>query len=137
MKNRYVEGFFYGLFMDPDVLIKADVEAVNPRRGYVEDFELRIGNRATLIAKHGNRAYGMVYSMTHDDVDKLYGQPGLEEYKPEAVQVLIESGGSCPALCYNLLTAPTADEANPRYAELLRAALTRLEFPDEYIRQIT
>jgi len=45
-------------------------------------------------------------------------------------------GGSVPALCYNLLVEPRADERNPDYALRLRGVLHELEFLAEYIDSI-
>ena len=51
--RRRIDTFFYGLFMDIDILREADVTPVNPRRAYVDDFVLRIGQRATLLPSAG------------------------------------------------------------------------------------
>lgn len=137
MADRQVEGFFYGLFMDDDVLLESNVSASNPRRAYVDGFALRIGLRATLVVEPKARAYGMILSLTHDDLDRLYGAPGLELYKPEAVLAHSLDGDPYPALCYNLRTAPGPDEANPDYAERLRAALRKRGFPAAYISSVS
>jgi len=136
MTERRVDGFFYGLFMDPDVLAANDVAATAPRMAYVDDFALRIGKRATLMAQDGVRAYGMVYALTHEELGRLYGAPGLESYRPEAMIVSLVGGGDIPALCYNLIEPPAADERNPDYAAKLRAALRSLGFPDEYVSTV-
>lgn len=137
MSERRVDGFFYGLFMDVAVLGKSGVVPMNVRRAYVEDFALRIGNRATLVATEGARAYGMLIALTHSELDRLYGAPGLEQYRPEAVLAYATDGGSVPALCYNLLIAPRADEKNADYAIRLRQALRELSFPDDYVDSIS
>ena len=136
MIERRVDGFFYGLFMDVALLKRSDVQAENPRPAYVDGFALRIGNRATLVPVTGGRAYGMVLSLTHSELDRLYGAPGLENYRPEALQATLIEGGSLPALCYNLLQAPADHERNEAYAEQLRDALTRLDFPPDYIASV-
>ena len=136
MTQRRVDGFFYGLFMDPGVLGDCGVAPHEPRPAYADGFQLRIGNRATLVAAPGARAYGMVYALTHEELNTLYGAPGLEDYRPEAVLTQVIDGAPLPALCYNLLDAPAPDEANPDYAERLRAALTRLDFPADYVASI-
>ena len=46
MSDRRINAFFYGLFMDIDVLRNSNVEPVNPRRAYVGDFTLRTGQCA-------------------------------------------------------------------------------------------
>ena len=39
-----------------------------------------------LSIAHGATYYaGMLLTLTHDDLDTLYGAPGLEDYRPEAV----------------------------------------------------
>jgi hypothetical protein len=133
---RRVDGFFYGLFMDSDILRGSRVAAVNPRRAYVEGFELRIGERATLVPAAGARAYGMVLALSHDDLDALYTAPGLEDYRPEAVVANVVEGEVVPALCYNLREAPQPDEVNAEYSARLREVLRKLGFPNEYIEAI-
>lgn len=137
MTDRRVDGFFYGLFMDESVLGKSQVTATNPRRAYVDDYALRIGRRATLVQACGARAYGMVFSLTHHELEKLYGAPGLEEYRPEAFLVHKLDGESLPALCYNLREGPRSGEANPEYAASLRNALRKLDFPPEYVSSVS
>ncbi len=133
MPLRHATGFFYGLFMDEAVLAEAGVAARNPKMAYVEDFGLRIGRRATLVPEAGARAYGMLYDLMHEELDKLYGAPGLEDYRPEAVETHLLDGGRRPALCYNLLYAPAPGEANAAYAKRLSEALERLGFPADYV----
>lgn len=137
MTDRRVDGFFYGLFMDDDILRQSQVAAVKPRRAYVDDYALLIGRRATLVPVAGARAYGMVFALTHDEVKKLYSAPGLEDYRPEAVIAHDLEGGTLPALCYNLPEAPGPDEANADYAARLRAALGKLDFPPDYIASVS
>ena len=136
MPLRHVTGFFYGLFMDKAVLEEAGVATRNPQMAYVEDYGLRVGQRATLVPEAGTRAYGMLYDLTHEELGKLYGAPGLEYYRPEAVEAHLLEGGSRPALCYNLLDAPAPGEANAAYAKRLSEALKRLGFPADYVASI-
>lgn len=137
MTDRRIDAFFYGLFMDSDVLTKNEIGVVNPRKAYAEGFELLIGDRATLVSQPGKRSYGIVLSTTHTEISKLYSGTGLEDYRPEAVIVNLMGKQILPAMCYNLITPPHRDEANPVYAEKLRKALSKLEFPAEYIESIT
>lgn len=137
MSERRIDGFFYGLFMDIDILREADVAPVNPRRAYVDNFALRIGRRATLLPSAGGRAYGMVFALTHSELERLYTAPGLEQYRPEAVLAQPLEGTAVPALCYNLREAPQPDERNPDYARRLQRALSKLDFPQEYVASVS
>ena len=137
MTERRIDGFFYGLFMDSDVLRDSQVAGVNPRRAYVDGYALRIGRRATLVPTSGARAYGMVFALTHDELDRLYTAPGLEQYRPEAILARVLEGETLPALCYNLRETPGPDESNAEYAARLRAALSRLGFPPDYVASVS
>jgi hypothetical protein len=136
VSDRRIDVFFYGLFMDHEVLREAGAGPVNPRRAYVEGFALRIGQRATLVPSAGARAYGVLFALTHRELDRLYAAPGLEQYRPEAVLVQPLKGTLTPALCYNLRDAPRPDERNPEYAGRLQRALSKLGFPAEYIASV-
>jgi hypothetical protein len=136
MSDRRIEAFFYGLFMDPDVLQEGGVAPVNPRRAWVDDFALRIGARATLLPSPGARAYGMLFALTHAELDRLYAAPGLEHYRPEAILAKPMAGSPIPALCYNLRETPRPEERNPEYAARLQVALRKLDFPPEYVASL-
>jgi len=136
MGPRQIDGFFYGLFMDAEVLRQAGTKPSNFRRAYVADFALRIGQRATLVPSPGDRAYGMLISLTHAELEGLYSAPGLEVYRPEAVVAHPFEGDAVAALCYNLVQAPEPHERNPEYAIRLRRVLENLGFPVEYVASV-
>jgi hypothetical protein len=136
MSPRKIDVFFYGLFMDAQVLCQAGTRPSNFRRAYVSDFALRIGQRATLVPSPGTQAYGMLISLTHAEIECLYSAPGLEGYRPEAVVAHCSEREATPALCYNLVEAPEPHERNPEYAMRLRSLLERLDFPVEYVESV-
>lgn len=137
MSERTIDAFFYGLFMDREILREAGVVPTDPRRAYVEGFALRIGRRATLLPSSGARAYGMLFALTHAELGRLYAAPGLEQYRPEAVLARPLAGAPVPALCYNLCEAPRPDERNPEYAARLQRALRELDFPADYVVSVS
>jgi hypothetical protein len=134
--ERRVDAFFYGLFMDAALLREAGVAPVDPRRAWVDGFALRIGRRATLVPSPGSRVYGMLFALAHAELARLYGAPGLEAYRPEAVLARPPEGPPVPALCYNLPEAPHPDERNPEYAARLQRVLGGLGFPAQYVASI-
>ena len=136
MSARQIDGFFYGLFMDAEVLRQAGAKPSNLRRAYVADFALRIGQRATLVPSPGARAYGMLIALTHAELERLYSAPGLEIYRPESVVAHLTEGEVIPALCYNLVQAPEPHERNPEYAMRLQSVLENLGFPAEYVESV-
>ncbi|MDH3976319.1 MAG: gamma-glutamylcyclotransferase [Deltaproteobacteria bacterium] len=127
-EKRLHEVFFYGLYMDPHILQQQGVKPGNPRIGKADDFELRIGKKATLLRSAGKSAYGMLYSLTHSEINALYWGAGLTEYAPEAI--LVKAGDEhIAALCCNLVIPPQAGESNEDYKERLITAMNKLDVP--------
>lgn len=131
-----VDAFFYGLYMDEAVLAASGVVPRRPRKARLDGFALKIGKRATLVREEGASSWGMVFALTEAELDKLYGAPGLEAYRHEAVEVALENRAIIGARVYNLPHPPAPDERNPEYAGKLKAVLARLGFPADYIARI-
>jgi hypothetical protein len=128
--------FFYGLFMDRALLLTKGVRAINERKGKVEGYSLRIGKRATLVPTQDSVVYGIVMSLSQVDLDALYSDPSVSDYRSENATAQFSDGTTAPVLCFNLPIAPTAEEHNQDYADKLRALATKLELPSEYVETI-
>lgn len=133
---RRIDVFFYGLFMDDALLREKGMEPKNRRMAFVEDFCLVIGARATLVPCLGQTAHGVLFSLTHAEVDALYGEASVSAYRPEAVAAQLEDGSVIPALCFNLPVPPSITERNPQYASRLREVASRIGLPESYVSSI-
>ena len=133
---RRIEVFFYGLFMDEGLLIEKGASPQNRRIAQLDNFCLLIGERATLVPCAGKKIYGVVYSLTHREVNLLYSEPSVSEYRPEAVPARLTDGSLVPALCFNLVSPPAIGERNPDYAAKLIQLAERIGLPPEYVRSI-
>jgi hypothetical protein len=69
MIPRRIEVFFYGLFMDDELLRAKGANPINIRPACVPGFVLRIGQRATLIRDPGACAYGLLMEFTHAELE--------------------------------------------------------------------
>jgi len=114
--------------MDPDILQQKGVNPRNPRKAKVKGFELKIGNMATLLRAPQKVAYGMVYALTHSEIDALYWGGGLDTYISEALVADVE-GNQIPVLCCNLLIPPKKGEENLEYAKKLENSMQSLGLP--------
>jgi hypothetical protein len=124
--------------MDTEILRAGGVaEPANPRRAFVGGFKLRIGQRATLAPVVGSRVYGMIFALTHSELDLRCAAPGLEAYRAEAIVAQPFDSMVTPALCYNLRDPPSADEWNSGYASRLQEIHARLNFPEEYVASVS
>ena len=69
---RKIWTFFYGSFMNSDVLAKADVHPTRRQMARLDGWELKIAPHATLIPAQGESVFGILAQLTHSDIDKLY-----------------------------------------------------------------
>ncbi|MGE5791639.1 MAG: gamma-glutamylcyclotransferase family protein [Bacteroidota bacterium] len=129
MSERTIQAFFYGLYMDETVLRDKGVDPRNPRRAVVPGYRTRIGTRATLVPRFGAQAFGMVFSVTHAELNRLYSGAGLDMYRAESVLAFFDDGTCAPVATFNLVEPPAAGEANDAYATKLRGVLERLGLP--------
>jgi Gamma-glutamyl cyclotransferase, AIG2-like len=134
--ERRVEVFFYGLFMDADPLREKGFRPADARRASVEDMALHLGARATLVPERGSRVHGMLMSLTHAEIDRLYAEPSVAAYRPEPVIASLEGSSPVAALCFNLPAVPTGVRSNPEYAAKLRIAAKKMVLPETYIANI-
>jgi hypothetical protein len=133
---RRIEVFFYGLFMDETLLRGKGLSPESRGRARVEGFRLVVGRRATLVPCEGCEAHGLVFSLTHAELDALYSEASVGAYRPEAVCALLSDGTHVPALCFNLPAPPAAEEHDPPYASKLRGLAARVGLPPDYVAAI-
>ena len=135
-KVRRIDVFFYGLFMDDALLREKGMNPKNRRVASVENFSLYIGARATLVPCAGRAVHGVLFSLTHGEVDALYQEASVSAYRPEAISVQLADGSVIPALCFNLPVPPSTSERNPQYASKLREVASRIGLPPSYVSSI-
>ena len=127
--------FFYGLFMDEDILAKNGIHPSNPRNGYLNHYTLKIGNRASLIPCQNEKAYGVVMEVKDEEIVKLYAEKSVADYVPEEVKVITESNEHLKAICYNL-PLELLTGTNASYAKSLHQLAKKLNFPKEYLEKV-
>jgi len=127
--------FFYGLFMDEQLLARKGIAAKTAAVGYVDGFRLRIGERATLQRCAGARAYGVMMELSSDDLKELYAERSVADYERETVTVEFMDGRSAEASCYNL-PPDKVTGTSKSYAEALLELAKQLDFPESYLGQI-
>lgn len=135
MEPHRISVFFYGLFMDVELLLAKGAHPTHPRPACVPGFALRIGQRATLMPSAEPSAHGIIMELSHGELEQLYSDASLSAYRPEAVLAQVADGSYIPALCFNLVVPP-AQEANSDYAAKLRELARRLKLPPGYVESI-
>jgi hypothetical protein len=133
MTVRRADVFFYGLFMDQDLLRAKGFAPQASELGYIDGFALRIGRRAAVAPHPGERVYGVVMSLELPELEALYSEPSVQAYRPEAVLVHLVAGGAIAALCYNLPAPPPASERDADYVTKLRDVGRKVGLPADYL----
>jgi hypothetical protein len=133
---RRADLFFYGLFMDEELLRAKGVDPRDREHATVDDVSLRIGERATLVPTPGGRVHGVVCALTLSELNRLYAEPSLQAYRAEAVLAHLASGGMIAALCYILPDPPSPSERNPDYADKLRTLAQKIGLPADYVASL-
>ncbi len=122
--------FFYGSYMDPDVLRKFGAQPGQPMRATLPGWRLTFTPHANLLRGDGT-AQGVVYQLPHAEIERLYGPDGyVTSYKP--VPVLVElDGRQAVAMTF----VEDAEEAAPDgpYLESFLAICARMGLPAEYL----
>ncbi len=130
-----MEVFFYGLFMDKDILKKNGIKPSNPRKGHLSDYALKIGNRASLVPSKNEKSYGILMTVDNDAIDRLYAETSVSDYVPEEVIIVTNSGDSVNAICHNL-PPKSLTGTNKSYAASLYGLVKKEGFPDDYLEKI-
>lgn len=130
-----MEVFFYGLFMDQDILRNSDIYPANPRKAYLNDYTLKIGDRASLVKCANEKAYGIVMTVGDHEITRLYAEKSVADYLPESVEVMTDTNEQVTATCYNLPLALLTG-TNKEYAWALHKLAVKLDFPAAYLDRI-
>ena len=127
--------FFYGLFMDEDLLKEKGLNPSAAKISYVTGYGLRIGERATLMQSSQERSYGSVIQLDEEDIENLYGDKSVEDYIPEEVTAIGTNGSSLAAMSYILPISKLSGQ-NREYAKSLAVVARKIGIPEEYIDEI-
>ena len=127
--------FFYGLFMDRELLQDKGFHPANVQLAKLPGFQLRIGERATLIESSKSCCYGTVMDLDQSELNKLYAGDGVEDYDPIKVEALSLNGDTLESVSYTL-SIDKLSGSNSEYAKKLALVARKLELPRDYIDEI-
>ena len=138
MPESTVWTFFYGSYMNFDVLKEVNLVPPKWEVAKLHGFDIRIQPRANLIRSNQHGVYGIIAAATHQELDRLYAhaKDALGEiYLPEAVLVETLEGKWKPALCYICPEMQPRPAANDYLNRILKPA-RELGFPEWYVQRL-
>lgn len=123
---RTFDVFFYGLFMDADLLKSKGVQPHDSRAAILHGFRVALGEKTMLLRDAASSAQGMLFRITHEDMTHLYrDQP---DYCPEPVLAELATGERIAALTMVHLVPPIGSARQEPYASQYMALMRRLGF---------
>jgi hypothetical protein len=138
MAERKIWTFFYGSFINLEVLRILGVVPEKYEAARLNGFDIRIQPFASLLRSDQDCVYGIVALAGHDELRRLYDYAKRELsaiYLPEAVLVETFDGKWRAALCY---IAPEMEPRAPNedYIERIVGPAKTYGFPDWYIARL-
>ena len=130
--------FFYGSYINREVLKEVGLVPEQWEVATLGGFDLRIRPRANLVRSDPHCVFGILATATHRELDRLYAHARDvlgEVYLPEAVLARGLDGRWRPALCY-LAPAMEARPAADDYIDRSAGPARSYGFPDGYVRRI-
>ena len=128
--NRLVEIFFYGLHMDAESLRQKGVVIRQPRLATILHHSVIVREKAMLLRQKDALACGMLYQLTHAEIDTLYKhQTG---YRAEAFLANDGEREVC-AISMVHIDPPIDSQIDYAYVSRLRDVLERLGFPIDHL----
>jgi hypothetical protein len=131
--------FFYGSYINPDVLREVALEPSEWHTATLGGFDLTIAPRANLLRDPAKTVWGILATATHAELARLYEDHAHkllgEIYLPEAILATDSAGRLRPALTY------IAPDMQPRaaekaYVERIAGPAERFGFPKGYVAKI-
>ena len=135
--ERKVLTFFYGSYMNVDVLREVNLVPETWEVARLSGFDIDIRPRANLVRSDRYAVYGVVAPVSHPELARLYAHAHDvlgESYLPEAVIVEVD-GSFRPALCYiatSMVPRPAADD----YVDRVVRPARRFGFPAWYVDRL-
>ena len=138
MGTRAIAIFFYGSYINLDVLAEVDLVPDSVEVAELRGFDITIRPLANLVRSDERSVYGILTRATHAELERLYFHAREVlggEYLPEAVVCQTAGGDLSPALCYIAPDLPPGPAAAD-YVDRILGPARGYGFPDWYLRRL-
>ena len=130
--------FFYGSYINMDVLREAQYSPARYEVARLVGFDICIRPRANLVRSTQHSVYGILATGTHAELSRLYAHAKDvlgETYLPEAVLAETLEAGWKPALCY-VCPAMVPRPATNDYIDRIVTPARKYGFPTWYLERL-
>ena len=134
MKERKVWVFFYGSFINRDVLKGAGFEPEEYEIARLNGYDIQIQPVVNIFKSDKSCICGIITVATHNELKQLFEKLS-ENYLPEAVIVYFQNGKWMPVLCY-MANSMESRPATNEYIDRIVKPAKEYGFPQWYIEKI-
>ena len=139
MQVHPVDVFFYGSYINFEVLAEVDIQRRSYLTARLPEYKLMIAPLANLVEDPAHVAFGIVTQLSHAELERLYTEHARNRlggiYLPEAVLVHTDANKMMAALIYiahEMQPAPP----DPDYVDRILRPAQNYGFPDHYLDHI-
>ncbi|MFQ5486321.1 MAG: gamma-glutamylcyclotransferase family protein [Desulfobacterales bacterium] len=133
--SETVEAFFYGLYMDSELLKSLGFMPGSVQKAKVDSYVINLFGSVKIVPKVNCVVWGNLIELPKQDLEAMYSFESTKAYSPEIVQVIESNGNTKNVSCYNVVET-SGELFNSEYHEKLVQTLIRLGFPTEYISSV-
>ena len=130
-----VKVFFYGSFMDLEVLRTLGVVPRTFETAELKNWSITFSPMATLVQGEGDFVYGTIAELSLDEVRMLYSRGDLKRYYPVDITVSTKGNELVPVLCY-ISKRGTEQKLSVEYLQRVIQAAKNLGFPPAYLAKL-
>src|SRR2546425_11798903 len=121
MTTDVLKVFFYGSFMDLEVLRTRGVVPRTVETAELKDWNITFSPMATLVQSRGDSVYGTIAELFQTDIQTLYSTDDLKHYPPVNITVATKHNKLVPAQAY--ICKPGTQRPSAEYLQrVIRAA---------------
>ena len=135
---KMVTAFFYGLFLDPEILVKLGYTPNNVQIAKLNNYQLIIGERANLIRSDSNHVWGNLIDLSQNDINALYSEKSVADYKKQTVSCIAQRDNKTVTADVYILPEGYAMKPaeNSDYTKKLYSICQKYNFPDDYLNHL-
>ena len=130
--------FFYGSYINPEVLREVDLVPGHVQVARLPGFDIEIRPLANLVPSDQHSVYGILATASHEELERLYAHArhvlgGVYLSYPVLAHTL--GGPTQPALCY-IAPEIAPSPASPAYVARIVEPAREYGFPNWYIERL-
>jgi hypothetical protein len=129
--------FFYGLFMDVNLLRERGCTPLSDTLARLDDYRLVVGQaKSTVVRSAGDSVWGRAMDIEDVELATLYAGEQYASYVATPVALKLATAKRCEAVCFIRPRVPGDDAPDPAYLAALIHTAQAVGLPDEYVQTI-